>query len=65
MSDIHLAVAAPPSTPAPVAEGWTLGRIQVLVGDSIAAEGRAVAGGTVKRAGLPGAIDGVIGALPH
>lgn len=63
--EIRLAVAAPPSTRAPIAEGWTLGRVQILVGDSIAAEGRAVAGGSVKRAGIPGVIDSVIDAFPH
>ncbi len=48
-SEIRVAVAAPASTRAPVAEGWTLGRVQVLVGDSVAAECAAIAGGTVPR----------------
>jgi D-alanyl-D-alanine carboxypeptidase (penicillin-binding protein 5/6) len=47
--DLHIAVAAPVSTRAPVSEGWTMGRVQVLVGDSVAAEGRAVAAVTVPR----------------
>ncbi len=50
-ADIRVAVAAPSSTRAPVAEGWTLGRVQVLVGDSVAAECAALAGRTVRRAG--------------
>jgi serine-type D-Ala-D-Ala carboxypeptidase (penicillin-binding protein 5/6) len=50
-SDIRVAVAAPSSTRAPVGEGWTLGRVQVLVGDSVAAECNALAGRTVRRAG--------------
>jgi D-alanyl-D-alanine carboxypeptidase (penicillin-binding protein 5/6) len=47
--DLHIAVAAPVSTRAPVSEGWTMGRVQVLVGDSVAAECRAVAAVTVPR----------------
>lgn len=49
-SDIRVAVATPPSTRAPVAEGWTLGRVQVLVGDSVAAECSALAARSVRRA---------------
>ncbi len=63
--DIRLAVAAPPSTRAPITRGWTLGRVQVLVGDSVAAEGPAVASGTIRRAGMPGMLDGIMEALPH
>jgi serine-type D-Ala-D-Ala carboxypeptidase (penicillin-binding protein 5/6) len=48
--DIRVAVAVPASTRAPITEGWTLGRVQVLVGDSVAAECAAVAGRTVRRA---------------
>jgi D-alanyl-D-alanine carboxypeptidase (penicillin-binding protein 5/6) len=47
--NVRVAVATPVSTRAPVAEGWTLGRVQVLVGDSVAAECRALAAGTVPR----------------
>ncbi|MDM7917167.1 MAG: D-alanyl-D-alanine carboxypeptidase family protein [Candidatus Eisenbacteria bacterium] len=47
--EIRVAVATPPSTRAPIAKGWTLGRVQVLVGDSVAAECPAVAAGTVPR----------------
>ena len=64
-SDIRLAITAPPSTRAPIARGWTLGHVQVLVGDSVAAEGPAVAGGTIKRAGVPGMLDGLMETLPH
>jgi serine-type D-Ala-D-Ala carboxypeptidase (penicillin-binding protein 5/6) len=49
-ADIRVALAVPASTRAPVAEGWTLGRVQVLVGDSVAAECAAIAGSTVHRA---------------
>ena len=48
-SEIRVAVTAPTSTRAPVAEGWTLGRVQVFLGDSVAAEGPAVAGMKVGR----------------
>jgi D-alanyl-D-alanine carboxypeptidase (penicillin-binding protein 5/6) len=47
--NVHIALATPVSTRAPVAEGWTLGRVQVMVGDSVAAECRAVAAVTVPR----------------
>ncbi|MBM3285944.1 MAG: D-alanyl-D-alanine carboxypeptidase [Candidatus Eisenbacteria bacterium] len=49
---IRVAIAAPPSTRAPIAEGWTLGRVQVLVGDSVAAECAALAGTTVPRSSV-------------
>lgn len=54
--DIRLAVTAPSSTKAPVAAGWKLGSFQVLVGDSVAAEGPAVAREKVSRTS---AFDGI------
>jgi serine-type D-Ala-D-Ala carboxypeptidase (penicillin-binding protein 5/6) len=62
--EIRLAITAPPSTRAPVARGWTFGRVQVLVGDSVAAEGAAIASGSIRRAGIGGVIDGIMEALP-
>ncbi len=50
-SDIRVAVAVPSRARAPIAQGWTLGRVQVLVGDSVAAECAAIAGRTVRRSG--------------
>jgi D-alanyl-D-alanine carboxypeptidase (penicillin-binding protein 5/6) len=50
--EIRLAVTTPGSTRAPVAAGWTLGSFQVMLGDSVAAEGPAVAREKVSRAGL-------------
>jgi D-alanyl-D-alanine carboxypeptidase (penicillin-binding protein 5/6) len=50
-NEIRVAVNAPAGTRAPVTAGWTLGRVQVFVGDSVAAECAAVAGRTVRRAG--------------
>lgn len=48
--EIQIAVSGPPSTRAPVAQGWTLGRVQVLLGDSIAAECPAVSARAISRA---------------
>jgi D-alanyl-D-alanine carboxypeptidase (penicillin-binding protein 5/6) len=48
--EIRLAVSAPTSTRAPIAAGWTLGSFQVMLGDSVAAEGPAVAREKVSRA---------------
>ncbi len=50
--EIRLAVTVPSSTRAPIAAGWTLGRFQVMLGDSVAAEGPAVARQKVSRAGV-------------
>ena len=47
--EIRVALAMPASTRAPIAEGWTLGRVQVFLGDSVAVEGPAIAGATVQR----------------
>ena len=47
--EIRLAVNAPTSTRAPVAAGWKLGSFQVMLGDSVAAEGPAVAREKVSR----------------
>ena len=51
--EIDVAVATPPSTRAPVAKGWTLGDVQVFIGDSLAASCRAVAGHAVARTDRP------------
>lgn len=56
MAEIRVAVDAPSSTRAPVAEGWTLGRVQVMLGDSVAAECSAIAGKTVRRASVLGGL---------
>lgn len=50
--EIRVAVNAPASTRAPITEGWTLGRVQVMLGDSVAAECAAIADKTVRRAGV-------------
>jgi D-alanyl-D-alanine carboxypeptidase (penicillin-binding protein 5/6) len=47
--EVELAVAIPPSTRAPVGKGWTLGHVQVFVGDSLAAACPAVAAHAVAR----------------
>lgn len=49
-ADLRVALSSPASMPAPVAEGWKLGSVQVFLGDSVAAECPVVARETVRRA---------------
>ena len=50
--DIRLRVTAPSAVHPPVAEGRALGRLQILIGDSLAAEAPAVADRPVRKTGL-------------
>ncbi len=55
-AEIRVAVDAPSSTRAPVGEGWAMGKVQVMLGDSVAAECSAIAGATVRRASVIGSL---------
>lgn len=48
---LRLAISAPPTTRAPVVEGWKLGQVEVLLGDSVLTRCPAVAAKTVGRIG--------------